>query len=198
MYSYTSKLPTKENFINAFSTVGWSHHDGFYDDDKDKERVQIILEVLVRHKNASGRCDVFTIEHILDDYKNVQNGKIGNLIPLEERLNKQCEGKSYEEKIAIYQKSSFCTDRNIAARYKSLDDLNIDTRTEHMANEIYDRVLKFKISDAKNEVKNKPPPKITSQAVLKNKTIGEMVDGKKIDEGKSEEYTQLTLFDTVN
>ena len=194
IYKLNSKLPTKENFINAFSTVGWSHHGGFYDDDKDKERVQIILEVLERHKNASGRCDVFTIEHILDDYKNVQNGKIGNLIPLEERLNKQCEGKSYEEKIAIYQKSSFCTARNIAARYKSLDDLNIDTRTEHMANEIYDRVLKFKISDAKNEVKNKPPQRITSQAVLKNKTIGEMVDGKKIDE----EYTQLTLFDTVN
>lgn len=90
----------------------------------------------------------------------------------------------------------------IAAIYATLPKirikLNIDTRTEHMANEIYDRVLKFKISDAKNEVKNNPPKKITSQAVLKNKTIGEMVDGKKIDKGKSEEYTQLTLFDTVN
>ena len=57
------KLPNKDSFISAFSLVGWSHHGGFYDDDKDKERVQIILEVLERHKSASGRCDGFTIEH---------------------------------------------------------------------------------------------------------------------------------------
>lgn len=47
------KLPEKDSFYNAFSLVGWSHHGGFYDDDKDKERVKIVLEVLERHKSAA-------------------------------------------------------------------------------------------------------------------------------------------------
>lgn len=34
-------------------------------------------------------AEKFTIEHILDDQDDTKNGRIGNLIPLEEELNKQ-------------------------------------------------------------------------------------------------------------
>lgn len=100
------KLPTKENFLSAFSLIGWSHHGGFYDDNKNKERVQIVLELLERNKSANERCEDFTIEHILDDNENEENGKIGNLIPLEEKLNKRWEGKPFEEKLNIYKQST--------------------------------------------------------------------------------------------
>ncbi len=189
------KLPNKDSFISAFSLVGWSHHGGFYDDDKDKERVQIILEVLERHKSASGRCDGFTIEHILDDSAGTQNGKIGNLIPLEEQLNKQCSGKSYAEKIIIYEKSSFQTARNISIRYKTEDSFNIDTRTKLMAEEIYSRVLRFKI-DSDNETPQKSLDVCSEYAETSTTiTIGEIVDGKSPDIEKNDFYGQMCLFE---
>lgn len=79
-----NKLPSKEVFLKAFSNLGWSHHAGYYDDDRNKERVQVVLEVLERYKCASKQCAAFTIEHILDDTNSPENGIIGNLIPLED------------------------------------------------------------------------------------------------------------------
>ena len=69
-----NKLPSKEVFLKAFSNLGWSHHAGYYDDDRNKERVQVVLEVLERYKCASKQCAAFTIEHILDDTNSPENG----------------------------------------------------------------------------------------------------------------------------
>lgn len=189
-----SKLPNKENFVNAFSLVGWSHHGGFYDDDKDKERVQIILEVLERYKNASGHCDEFTIEHILEDSAGMQNGKIGNLIPLEGKLNKQCREKSFNEKLGIYKQSAFQTARNIPARYKTIETFDIDERTVFMANEIYNHVLKFNIHIDSEKTKKFKSEKKQAESNPLLKTIEEIVDMKKTKR-ESRVYNQMTLFD---
>lgn len=191
-----SKLPSKESFVGAFSVVGWSHHGGFYDDDKDKERVQIILEVLERYKNASGHCDDFTIEHILDDHAAPTNGKIGNLIPLEEKLNKQCAGKNYSQKLEIYKKSAFQTARNIAQNYPTEEKFGVDSRTTVMATEIYDRVLKFKISTSTSKPQKNAPKKTESAGRPFTKTIGEIIDGKKSVLEKPDTYNQMSLFDS--
>ena len=94
-----NKLPSKEVFLKAFSNLGWSHHAGYYDDDRNKERVQVVLEVLERYKCASKQCAAFTIEHILDDTNSPENGIIGNLIPLEDSLNSRCNGKDFASKL---------------------------------------------------------------------------------------------------
>lgn len=189
------KLPSRENFISAFSVVGWSHHGGYYDDDKDKERVQIILEVLERHMNASGRCEDFTIEHVLDDHAGPANGKIGNLIPLEEKLNKQCSGKTYVQKLTLYEKSAFQTARSIVTRYPTEDKFAIDSRTTAMATEIYDRVFKFKISNSSEKAKEHKHVNTPTMSKAVTKTIGEIVDGKKPDAGTVAVYSQMSLFD---
>lgn len=192
-----NKLPTKESFISAFSLVGWSHHGGFYNDSKNKERVQIVLEALERYKSASGRCADFTIEHILDDNENERNGKIGNLIPLEEKLNKQCKGKSFEEKLTIYEQSNFITARNISSRYKSKVKFDIDIRTNCMAEEIYDRVLSFEIEYFKNKKNENEISQDVSEnkADLSTRPVGEIV--KKLESSKDEvsSHCQLSLFD---
>ncbi len=192
-----SKLPSKENFISAFSVVGWSHHGGYYDDDKDKERVQVILEVLERYMNASGHCDDFSIEHILDDHATPANGRIGNLIPLEEKLNSKCSGKTYTQKIEIYSRSAFQTARSIPARYPTEDKFSVDSRTTAMATEIYDRVLKFKINTSNKKTKTTKQDKNVSTAILFTKTIGEIIDGKKPSTDKVDVYSQMSLFDSV-
>lgn len=104
-----NKLPSKEVFLKAFSNLGWSHHAGYYDDDRNKERVQVVLEVLERYKCASKQCAAFTIEHILDDTNSPENGIIGNLIPLEDSLNSRCNGKDFASKLKIYETSMFQT-----------------------------------------------------------------------------------------
>lgn len=140
-----NKLPSKEVFLKAFSNLGWSHHAGYYDDDRNKERVQVVLEVLERYKCASKQCAAFTIEHILDDTNSPENGIIGNLIPLEDSLNSRCNGKDFASKLKIYETSMFHTARNIAQRYAGKSTIDINERTNIMAMDFYNRILKSSI-----------------------------------------------------
>lgn len=196
------KLPEKDSFYNAFSLVGWSHHGGFYDDDKDKERVKIVLEVLERHKSAAKNCEKFTIEHILDDQDDAKNGRIGNLIPLEEELNKQCNGKKFEQKLAIYKKSSFQTARNIAERY-AIDKgrkFDIDERTHAIARDFYNEVLKFKINSVDSQKKKTKHNKKQKESDFSRKNIGDIVDSKQNGKEKvrKEENRQMSIFDYIS
>ena len=144
-----NKLPKKENFIDSFKRIGWSHHDNYYNDDKFKNKVQLILEVFECYKSPSDKCDEFTIEHIIDDMEGDDSALIGNLIPLEKKLNKQCIGKSFDEKIEIYKTSGFTTARAFAKRYenKKFTTEQIRKRSELIAKDFYDSILEFKDTD---------------------------------------------------
>lgn len=171
-----NKLPSKEVFLKAFSNLGWSHHAGYYDDDRNKERVQVVLEVLERYKCASKQCAAFTIEHILDDTNSPENGIIGNLIPLEDSLNSRCNGKDFASKLKIYETSMFQTARNIAQRYAGKSTIDINERTNIMALDFYDHILKSSICSTQ---KNTDDIKMRKQS-LENKstikkTIGNMM-----------------------
>jgi hypothetical protein len=136
------KLPSESMFINAFKNVGWSHHDSFYEGDKNKTRVQTVLEILERYHNYGNCIDDFTIEHILPDSESRENGQIGNLLPLETGLNRRCEDKSLQEKLQIYAASSFRSTRNFEQRYKE-KEFDPNKRTEFMAKEFYQNILKL-------------------------------------------------------
>lgn len=136
-----SKMPSYDIFLNSFSTVGWSHHRSFYEGEKNKSRVQTVLEVLERYENNDYCKENFTIEHILDDSLAVENALIGNLIPLEKELNRKCIAKSFREKCLIYQDSNYKTARNFSKIYKSKDEFNPKKRTEYMAKEFYYKIL---------------------------------------------------------
>ena len=136
------KLPSESMFINAFNNVGWSHHDSIYEGEKNKTRVQTILEVFERHINFGHCSDEFTIEHVLLDSAGTENGQIGNLIPLEDALNQRCVGKELSEKMSIYRESQYATARKLSERYsdKAFDP---DKRTAFMAKEFYRNILKL-------------------------------------------------------
>lgn len=197
--SLCSKLPSHESFLSAFSLIGWSHHGGIYDDDRDKDRAQIVLEVLERHQSASGDCGSFTIEHIYDDNESHENGKIGNLLPLEESLNKRCNGKTFEQKLAIYSESSFALTRNFSARYSTGNQaFSIDSRARFMADEIYKEILQFKPEEAKKRVGSDSKRAAKTSREEKPKTISDIVvSGKKpqIHPENAFQETQLSLFD---
>lgn len=133
------RMPTKIEFQNSFKLLGYSNHYQYYHDKKNKQRAEIALSVLEQIK--SGRADIpsFTIEHILPDSQDRTNAMIGNLMPLEANLNGLCKDKQFNEKVSIYLRSNFSTARNIAIRY-TLNNFNIESRSNVMADELYDEI----------------------------------------------------------
>ena len=137
------KLPSESMFINAFKNVGWSHHDSIYEGDKNKTRVQTVLEIFERYCNHGNCIEDFTIEHVLPDSIDSANGQIGNLIPLEEKLNGRCNDKAIEDKLAIYAESSYASARMFSKRFQEVD-FEPEKRTEYLAKLFYEKVLKLK------------------------------------------------------
>lgn len=140
-----SKLPTENEFDRHFKTLGWSHVHDYYKDSTTKRRTRIALQILEEIESNRNHFDDFTIEHINPDYENRDHANIGNLIPLEERLNARCKDKSPEQKLEIYLESNYRTARNIHARYNSdFSKFKIETRANHMASRIYQELSNIK------------------------------------------------------
>lgn len=138
LHHLNERMPTKTEFRGSFKLIGYSNHCEFYHDNKNKRRAEVALSILEQIK--SGRADIpsFTIEHILPDSLDREHAKIGNLMPLEENLNRLCEDKQLNEKIPIYERSNFTTARNVAQRYRDqVDNFNIDSRSNAMADDLY-------------------------------------------------------------
>jgi len=70
----------------------------------------------------------------------VESAQIGNLIPLEERLNTRCKDKPIEEKLPIYDESSFTLARGIVKRFQG-KEFKPESRTEYLAELLYNDIL---------------------------------------------------------
>lgn len=131
-----AKLPAKESFCSSLHTLGWSHRWDFYSDSKNKDRCRLVLKLLEESKSKLSTVPEFTIEHAYPDSENEGNAVVGNLLPLEEALNRRCKNKPLQEKVRIYETSSFATTRGFAKRYPD-GNFDIKTRTEAIAESIY-------------------------------------------------------------
>lgn len=140
--SLNKRLPSKDVFSNVFKNVGWSNHTAFYHDSNNKDRVRLVLEIL--EKNKSGQdIEEYTLEHILPDSEGEENAQIGNILPLEENLNKRCENLPLNEKIPIYKESNFSITRGFATRYENNpNDFDPQKRTKYLADIIYGFIVK--------------------------------------------------------
>lgn len=135
------RMPTKIEFRNTFRLIGYSNHCEYYHDNKNRQRAEMALNILEQIK--SGRVDVpeFTIEYILPDSQDRTNAIIGNLMPLEENINRSSEDKPLEEKIPLYENSNYTTARNVANRYRNnVAAFNVNSRTTRMADELYNEI----------------------------------------------------------
>ena len=136
------KIPSYEWFEMSFNNLGWSNHTEIFRNSKDKERVKLTLEII--EKFVSQRFDIteFTIEHILPDSQGEANAHIGNMIPLESRLNGLCKDKKLEEKYDLYEQSNFSTARGIKQRYAG-KEFNPSQRTKYLAKLVYNNILEL-------------------------------------------------------
>lgn len=136
------KIPSYEWFLNAFKNVGWSNHYDLYKGEKNKTRVQIILEVIELFVSQAHNAHDFTVEHILPDSDGITNAQIGNIIPLEDALNRSCANKSLTDKCGFYEKSSFTSARGIATRFRE-KPFDPSKRTEYLAKLMYNNILEL-------------------------------------------------------
>ena len=136
------KIPSYEWFLNAFKNIGWSNHHDLYKGERNKNRVQIILEVIEKFVSQSHRAHEFTLEHMLPDSVGIASAQIGNIIPLEESLNRRCASKSLNEKYAIYGESGFTSARNVAVRYRE-KEFDPASRTTYLAKLMYNNILEL-------------------------------------------------------
>lgn len=134
------KIPSRELFKKQFRNVGWSNHTDIFKSEDNKKQVQITLEIIEKYISKRESVDEFTIEHMYPDKDGEKNASIGNLIPLELRLNQRCETKSLNEKADIYSESNFASARNMSIRIKE-GKFDIDSRTDFLADLIYEQIL---------------------------------------------------------
>ena len=140
-HNLKEKLPNKTIFLNAFKNIGYSKFNSFYEGEKNKDKVQTVLEVLERYLNNGICMENFTIEHILNDSECKENGQIGNLIPLEANLNQNLKNKDYQLKIEKYSDSNYKTARDFSKRFNNSESFDSNKRTEYLANLFYDKIL---------------------------------------------------------
>lgn len=136
------KIPSYEWFLNAFKNVGWSNHYDLYKGERNKTRVQTIIEVIEKFVSQSRDVQEFTLEHVLPDSEGILNAQIGNLIPLEDTLNRRCANKDLSDKFSLYKKSCFTSARNIPTRYKE-KMFDPSKRTEYLAKLMYNNILEL-------------------------------------------------------
>lgn len=137
-----AKLPGYNWFLNSFKNLGWSKQFDLYRGDKNKKRVQIVLEIIEKYISQHDDIPEITIEHILPDAEGINNSQIGNLIPLESHLNERCGTKPFVEKLKIYEESCYSSARGIAQRYKEKNFIP-EQRTEFLAKLIYNNILQL-------------------------------------------------------
>lgn len=136
-----SRMPTRDEFSDTFNLIGYSNHYEYYRDNKNKQKAELALTILEQIKSGRVEVPAFTIEHILPDSQGRENALIGNLVPLEENLNSLCNDKTLNEKIDIYERSSFSTVRNVVSRYQeNIANFNVNSRGRAMANDLYDEI----------------------------------------------------------
>lgn len=138
------KLPNKEIFQNAFKNIGYSKYNTFYEGEKNKDRVQTVLEVLERYLNNGFCMPDFTIEHVLNDSDCMENGQIGNLLPLECSINTNLKNGSFNDKIKKYGESNYKTTRGFCNRFSNEKSFDPSKRTEYLAILFYENILSLK------------------------------------------------------
>ena len=138
--SFNKKLPTKDEMEDLLLTLGWSSRWDRYEDSSNKSRCKLVLGLLEEAVSGYPASSEFTIEHILPDSQERGNALVGNMLPLESRLNKLCADKPLADKLTIYAGSNYASTRSFAKRY-SKQDFEIKIRTKHMADTLYESIV---------------------------------------------------------
>lgn len=136
-----SKVPAKNIFEQKFVQLWFTNGKA-----KDKKLIQYIFRTIEKNKRNTSELttDMITLEHILpqsDSTASTYVGYIGNLLPLDGRINNVADTAVFQQKLQYFQASELkmveefisenrvtnnWTESKINARSKSLSDFSYD------------------------------------------------------------------------
>ena len=101
------RIPNKTNFANTIKRIRYSHNYKAYSDNRKRENVFAIYELLERELGYEGSFENMSVEHCNPDSENEENAHIGNLMLLEKDLNENsCKNKPLAQKLGYYNEST--------------------------------------------------------------------------------------------
>lgn len=144
-------LPKYSQFEQGFQKLYFTE-----DAAKDKKVIQYILKKLERYCAGTDemRPDSFTIEHIMPESSGIEQvGRMGNFLPLGEKINGAVGTKPFKSKLEKYKTSQYNAVQKFVERYGEQDDWTIEdinNRTIELAKIMY--------------FQNKIPVEVTAEA----------------------------------
>ena len=136
--SMTDRIPNEQNFCNSIKNIRFSNHWKAYSDNRKRENVRAIFEVLERELGYKGDFSDCNIEHCYPDSASEENCQIGNMMLLEKRINDKCDSKALAQKIGYYKDSALILPSQIKP------DFSIADRNEWIAKKLHSYISSMK------------------------------------------------------
>ena len=144
--SLIKRLPNKKNFTNSFRSLCYSCNWKAYSGSRRKSKIFAVLEFYEVINGCTVPIDTasYNIEHCLPDADSEDNARIGNLIILENELNKKVKNKIMLEKCNEYKKSNLSQPKAIA-KSVIIGEFDPDERERLMAEKIFSAIQELAI-----------------------------------------------------
>lgn len=136
--SMTDRIPNEQNFCNSIKNIRFSNHWKAYSDNRKRENVRAIFEVLERELGYKGDFSGCNIEHCYPDSASEENCQIGNMMLLEKPINDKCDSKTLAQKIGYYKDSALVLPSQIEP------DFSIADRNEWIAKKLHSYISSMK------------------------------------------------------
>ena len=146
--SMLDRMPNRTYFYNSVKNIRYSNCYKAFADSKTRENVRAIFEIIEREFGYQGDFSSFNIEHCMPDSQSVENAHIGNLMLLEETINRdRCKDKPLNLKISHYQDSELKLPRKMAEENPEGKSFDFEQRSEWIAETLYSYITTIRDVD---------------------------------------------------
>ena len=139
--SMAERIPNEKNFANTIKRIRYSHNYKAYSDNRKRENVFAIYELLERELGYEGTFENMSIEHCNPDSESEENAHIGNLMLLEKDVNEnRCKNKPLARKIGYYNESALEYPKIIREKFLNDGSLDYEKNAEWIAGILFNRI----------------------------------------------------------
>lgn len=137
MNQINSLYPSYQEFENNFVKLTFSKKEN----PSNVKTKYALNKINSYYSNTEIFDDESSIEHILSESLGEASLNIGNLIVLEERLNKEADNLKYKDKIEIYKKSSYEWMNKFVDEHDDWNEIDLENRAKSLAKLYYSSIL---------------------------------------------------------
>lgn len=142
---FRGMLPTKDTFIDAFVNLAYVKKPKTHKESLNNliSRYSIRKYEEILHETGKYNKIGVSVEHIIpESSSDIEKNNIGNLLILEEKINREADSKTISDKCNNYSKSDYYSVREFLKEYGSnFNGDNIGERAEFIGNKIYDAIV---------------------------------------------------------